>query len=63
MIIDRALEIFNSSEKVQVLYANDPVWIEKIDTDNRKAVVTVIGTTTTLEVPVSSLTDTGSNMQ
>lgn len=60
MIIDRALEILNSKENIRVLYANDPVWIESVDTENRKATVSIVGTAQTMEVMVSSLTDTGS---
>jgi H-type small acid-soluble spore protein len=60
MIIDRALEILNSKENIRVLYANDPVWIESVDTENRKATVSIVGTAQTMEVLVSSLTDTGS---
>ena len=62
MIIDRAIEIINSTKNISVLYANKPVWIESIDRDNRTAIVTVLGTTQAEEVPVASLTDTGSEM-
>lgn len=62
MIIDRAIEIMTSTRNVRVLYANDPVWIESVDKDTRKAVVRVLGTNQVEEVLVSSLTDTGSSM-
>ncbi|MCM8711119.1 H-type small acid-soluble spore protein [Clostridium sp. SYSU_GA19001] len=63
MVIDRALEIFNSTdENITVLYANKPVWIESIDKSNGTAVITVLGTNQTETVPISSLTDTGSKM-
>ncbi|GLC29124.1 H-type small acid-soluble spore protein [Clostridium omnivorum] len=60
MIIDRALEILNSKDNIRVLYENDPIWIESVDTENRKATISIVGTAQTMEVPISSLTDTGS---
>jgi H-type small acid-soluble spore protein len=62
MIIDRAIEIMSSTENIRVLYANDPVWIESIDKDTRKATVRVLDTNQVEEVLVSSLTDTGAKM-
>ncbi|ERI92651.1 small acid-soluble spore protein, H-type [Clostridiales bacterium oral taxon 876 str. F0540] len=62
MIIDRAIEIMSSTNNISVLYAGKPVWIESLDKDKRTAVVSVVGTSQTEEVPVASLTDTGSEM-
>lgn len=62
MIIDRAIEIMSSTENIRVLYANDPVWIESVDKDTRKATVRVLDTNQVEEVLVSSLTDTGAKM-
>lgn len=62
MIIDRAIEIISSTENIRVLYANDPVWIESVDKDTRKATVRILDTNQVEEVLVSSLTDTGAKM-
>lgn len=59
MIIDRAMEIMSSTENIVVLYANQPVWIEEVDTTNRQATIRVLGSNQVEQVPVSSLTDTG----
>lgn len=63
MVVDRALEVLNSSEKLRVLYSNQPVWIESIDTTNKMATVRIMGTDQLEEVPISELTDTGSKME
>lgn len=62
MIIDRAIEIMNSTENISVLYSGKPVWIESLNKDTRMAVVSIVGTDQTEEVDVSSLTDTNSEM-
>lgn len=63
MIIDRALEILNSTEKFRVLYSNEPVWIQGINTEKRTATIELMGTGFLEEVPISELTDTGSKME
>jgi H-type small acid-soluble spore protein len=60
MIIDRAIEIMSSKDHVLVLYDNQSVWIDSVDTDSRMATIHVVGTDRIQEVPVASLTDTGS---
>lgn len=62
MIIDRAIEIMNSTQNVSVLYEGKPVWIESLDKDTRRVVISVVGTNQTEEVDVASLTDTNSEM-
>jgi small acid-soluble spore protein H (minor) len=62
MIIDRALEIMNSTQNISVLYEGKPVWIESLDKDTRRVVISVVGTNQTEEVDVTSLTDTNSEM-
>jgi small acid-soluble spore protein H (minor) len=62
MIIDRAMEIMNSTQNISVLYEGKPVWIESLDKDTRRAVISVVGTNQTEEVDVASLTDTNSEM-
>jgi len=63
MLIDRALEVLNSTEKLRVLYSSQPVWIEGINTEKRTATVKIMGTDLLEEVPISELTDTGSKME
>lgn len=62
MLIDRALEVLNSTDKLRVLYENQPIWIESIDTNNRMATVRIMGTDQFETVPIANLTDTGSKM-
>jgi H-type small acid-soluble spore protein len=62
MLIDRALEVLNSTEKLRVLYSNQPVWIESINTKSKVATVRIMGTEVLEEVPISELMDTGSKM-
>jgi H-type small acid-soluble spore protein len=62
MIIDRAIEILNSTDNIAVLHEGRPIWIESINTDSRKAIVRVVGTDQVEEVLVATLTDTGSRM-
>jgi small acid-soluble spore protein H (minor) len=62
MIIDRAIEIMSSTQDISVLYEGKPVWIESLDKDTRRAVISVLGTAQTEEVDVASLTDTNSQM-
>jgi small acid-soluble spore protein H (minor) len=62
MIIDRAIEIINSTQNISVLYEGKPVWIESLDKDTRRVVISVVGTNQTEEVDVASLTDTNSEM-
>jgi small acid-soluble spore protein H (minor) len=56
--IRRAEEIIASPEKIEVLYNENPVWLEDI-VNNEKAYVTVLGSCKTMEVPVSDLVETG----
>jgi small acid-soluble spore protein H (minor) len=62
MIIDRAIEIMSSAQDISVLYEGKPVWIESLDKDTRRAVISVLGTAQTEDVDVASLTDTNSKM-
>lgn len=63
MVVNRALEIFNSTEKLTVLYINQPVWIESLNTSNKMATIKIMGTEQLEEVPISELIDTGSAME
>lgn len=62
MIIDRAIEIMDSTQNISVLYEGKPVWIESLDKHTRRAVISVLGTNQTEEVDVATLTDTNSYM-
>jgi small acid-soluble spore protein H (minor) len=62
MIIDRAIEIMESPQNISVLFEGKPVWIESLDKDTRRVVISIVGTAQTEEVDVASLTDTNSKM-
>ena len=51
----RAEEILRSSETIQVLYNNSPIWIESVDQGRQTATVTKLGEEQGFQVPVSAL--------
>ena len=53
----RVQEILETSEKIEVKYNGEPVWIEGIKSNT--ANVTVMGTCKTMDVPFMSLEETG----
>lgn len=55
MKLKRAEEIFNSANKIEVFYRNDPVWIDNIDPNKDNVDITLLQTNTTLNVPVWDL--------
>jgi H-type small acid-soluble spore protein len=55
----RVEEIISSPEKIEVLYRNNPIWIEKFNKGENTAQVTVLGSTQNMEVPVNDLVETG----
>jgi len=55
MKLKRAEEIFNSANKIEVFYRNDPVWIDNIDPSKDNVDITLLDTNTTLNVPVWDL--------
>ena len=55
MDINRAKQIVNASEKINVLYQGSPVWIEGISEDNIAEVTSLSGRKTKMEIPVSLL--------
>jgi H-type small acid-soluble spore protein len=59
MQVNRAEQILEASEKIEVLYKNSPIWIEKLNKTQNTAQVTVLGTTSKMEVPVNDLVETG----
>ncbi|HHW67567.1 MAG: Small acid-soluble spore protein family [Epulopiscium sp.] len=56
---ERAAQILNSQEQVEVLYQNEPVWIEDINDRNQTAVVRFIGSHHSRTVDLNDLTETG----
>lgn len=59
MKTQRAAEILNSPEQLEVLYQNEPVWIEDINDRNQTAVVRFIGSHHSRTVYVQDLLETG----
>lgn len=53
---ERARQIIDSPQKIEVLYQGSPVWIENV-TDNNTANVTYIETHDKVEVPVYRLVE------
>jgi len=62
MQTNRASEIINSPNKIEVLYKNNSVWIENVDTSSSTANVKIIDTKEILKVPVTDLNETGKVM-
>ncbi|NLM13407.1 MAG: H-type small acid-soluble spore protein [Epulopiscium sp.] len=56
---ERAAEILNSPEQLEVLYQNEPVWIEDINNRNQTAVVRFIGSHHSRTVDLKDLSETG----
>ena len=54
--IQRAKQILNSSEQIEVLYQGTPVWIENVK-DNNKVEVSYLDTSNSIEVPVNNLVE------
>jgi len=58
----RASEILNSQNKIEVLYRNNSVWIENVDTTSSTANVKILNTNEILKVPVDDLSETGKTL-
>ncbi len=58
MDLKRAEEIISSEKKIEVVFRDNPVWLEDV-MDGEKVYVTVIGSCQTMEVPVADLVETG----
>lgn len=54
MNFHRAEEIVNSNETIEVLYNNEPVWIDNLDSDRKIAQITD-SEQNSLEVPIEEL--------
>lgn len=55
----RVEEIINSPESIEVLYKDNPIWIEKFNSGESTAHVKVLGSTKQMDVPVDDLVETG----
>ena len=59
MTSSRVAEIIRSEAKIKVLYKSNDVWIEKVDKEENKAMVTYLDDGATVEVAVSQLQEKG----
>lgn len=55
MLTGRAVEIINSIGVINVIYNNNPVWIEAVERENNKVRVKDLKTNEVIEVEVSEL--------
>lgn len=63
MQLERVSEILKSPDNLEVLYNNNPVWIDDIDEDKKTASVRFLNSDETLEVPVNELEETGRSLE
>jgi small acid-soluble spore protein H (minor) len=63
MQLERVSEILKSPDNIEVLYNNNPVWIDDIDEDKKTASVRFLNSDETLEVPVNELEETGRSLE
>ena len=56
MDIERAKQILNSHEQIEVLFHGTPVWIENVK-DNNKVEVSYLNTNSRIKVPVNNLVE------
>lgn len=59
MLTDRAVEIIAAPQNIEVVYHNQPVWIEAIDKERSMAEVVILGSKERRSVPVAELEETG----
>ena len=55
MDINRARQIIDSDDKINVLYQGSPVWIEGVSDNNVAEIVSLKGHKARIEVPVNML--------
>ncbi|SHH50673.1 H-type small acid-soluble spore protein [Tepidibacter thalassicus] len=55
MFIRRAQEILQSNDIVEVLYKNEPIWIERVDNKTETAYVRSLNNDKRMEVPILDL--------
>ena len=63
MYTQRAQEIVDSKDKIEVLYESRPIWIENVNTAQSIAEVRYLEDDTRVEVPISALKETGKNLK
>lgn len=57
MILRRATEILQSNDNVEVLYQNEPVWLENIDSRTETVYVKSLNNDKRMVVPIVELTE------
>ncbi|WFD10445.1 H-type small acid-soluble spore protein [Tepidibacter hydrothermalis] len=57
MILRRATEILQSDDNIQVLYQNEPVWLENIDSRTETVYVKSLNNDKRMVVPIIELTE------
>ena len=57
MNINRARQIIESRDKIDVLYKDSPVWIEGVSENNVAEVTLLTGSRSRIEFPVNMLTE------
>ena len=57
MILRRATEILQSNDTVEVLYQNEPIWIENIDSRTETVYVKSLNNDKRMVVPIVELTE------
>ncbi len=63
MIVSRAKEILNSSKNIEVVYNNEPIWIENVNEERGVVYVKNLSNNQMMEVPVTSITETGNTLE
>ena len=63
MNINRAKEILEATENLEVLYHGSPVWLENVNSDNQMAYVRVLENDENIVVPVIDLNETGRELK
>lgn len=55
MLTNRAMEILNSADVIDVTYKNNEIWIESINQQENMAQIKDLKTSRTTEVPIAEL--------
>ena len=63
MRINRAKEILNSSDNIEVLYKSNPIWIKNVNETNYYVEVKDLKDNTTFEVHANDLTESRNKMK
>jgi small acid-soluble spore protein H (minor) len=63
MDTERAYQIIKSPDCIEVMYNNNPVWIDYIDRSKDMAAVRLLDSNERLEVPVGQLEETGRSIE